>query len=79
MWSSIIERDSNQQSAMHSCARCLYLECLVDALKALESVIKSICNSKGWAYPTTDSTMKLLDIIVEKDCYLRLCNLRFPL
>jgi AbiJ N-terminal domain 4 len=43
-----------------------YQECLVDALKALESVIKSICNSKGWAYQTTDSTKKLLDIIFEK-------------
>ena len=32
-----------------------YQECLVDALKALESVIKSICDSKGWAYQTTDS------------------------
>jgi AbiJ N-terminal domain 4 len=43
-----------------------YQECLVDALKALESVLKSICNSKGWAYQTTDSTKKLLDIIFEK-------------
>ena len=43
-----------------------YQECLVDALKALESVIKSICDAKGWAYQTTDSNKKLLDIIFEK-------------
>lgn len=44
-----------------------YQECLVDALKAFESVIKSICNAKGWAYQTSDSIKKLIDIIFDKE------------
>lgn len=44
-----------------------YQECLVYALKALESVIKSICDAKGWPYRATDSNMKLLDIIFKKE------------
>lgn len=44
-----------------------YQECLVDALKALESVIKSICDSKGWTYQTSDSIKNLLKIIFDKE------------
>jgi hypothetical protein len=44
-----------------------YQECLVDALKALESVIKSICDAKGWTYQTSDSIKKLLEIIFDKE------------
>ena len=44
-----------------------FQECLVDALKALESVIKSICDAKGWAYQTSDSIKKLLEIIFDKE------------
>ena len=43
-----------------------YQECLVDALKALESVLKSICDAKSWSYQVSDSTKKLLDIVFEK-------------
>lgn len=44
-----------------------YQECLVDALKALESVIKSICDAKGWRYQTSDSIKNLLKIIFDKE------------
>lgn len=44
-----------------------YQECLVDALKALESVIKSICDTKGWTYQTSDSIKNLLKIIFDKE------------
>jgi hypothetical protein len=44
-----------------------YQECLVDALKALESVIKSICDSKGWTYQASDSIKNLLKIIFDKE------------
>jgi AbiJ N-terminal domain 4 len=44
-----------------------YQECLVDALKAIESVIKSICDSKGWTYQTSDSIKNLLKIIFDKE------------
>jgi AbiJ N-terminal domain 4 len=44
-----------------------YQECLVDALKALESVIKSICDAKGWTYKTSDSIKNLLGIIFDNE------------
>jgi AbiJ N-terminal domain 4 len=44
-----------------------FQECLVDALKALESVIKSICKTKGWAYQASDSIKKLIEIIFDKE------------
>ena len=40
-------------------------ESLVDALKAMESVIKVICESKGWQYSATDSANKLLNIVFQ--------------
>lgn len=37
-------------------------ECLTDCLKALESVLKTICKLKGWSYQETDTSSKLIQI-----------------
>jgi hypothetical protein len=37
-------------------------ECLTECLKSFESVMKSICNEKGWTYNQTDSAKKLIQI-----------------
>ncbi|MCM0082119.1 hypothetical protein L4X63_11005 [Geomonas sp. Red32] len=44
-----------------------YKECLVDSLKALESVMKSICHSQKWAYNQNDTAKKLIDILFQKE------------
>lgn len=38
-------------------------DALVNALNALESVIKTICDKKGWAYPPNSSASKLIDTV----------------
>jgi len=43
-----------------------YKECLVDALKSFESVMKAICNKQGWPYNQDDSAKKLINICLEK-------------
>lgn len=37
-------------------------ECLTECLKALESVMKSICKEKDWTYNQTDTAKKLIQI-----------------
>ncbi len=39
-----------------------YKECLVDTLKAFESVMKAICQKQGWPYNQNDTSKKLIDI-----------------
>lgn len=39
-----------------------YKECLADSNKALESVLKSICEQRGWTYQESDTAKRLLDI-----------------
>ncbi len=41
-------------------------ECLVDALKSMESVIKAICTKRHWAYNQTDTSKTLINICFEK-------------
>lgn len=36
-------------------------ECLVDTLKAFESVMKAICQKQGWLYKQTDTAKTLID------------------
>jgi hypothetical protein len=38
-------------------------ECLVDCLKSFESVMKTICTKRGWAFNSTDPAKKLLDVL----------------
>ena len=42
-------------------------ECLNECLKAFESVMKIICTEKRWAYNTTDSSKKLIQVCFEND------------
>lgn len=39
-----------------------YKECLVDALKAFESTMKSICAKRKWTFKSTDTAKTLIDI-----------------
>lgn len=39
-------------------------ECLVECLKAFESTMKSICDSKGWEYKPRDTAKTLIDICI---------------
>ncbi|MDD1779287.1 MAG: hypothetical protein LUQ65_14060 [Candidatus Helarchaeota archaeon] len=43
-----------------------YKECLVEALKSFESVMKAICDKKGWVYNQNDTAKKLIDICFDK-------------
>jgi hypothetical protein len=44
-----------------------YKEALVDALKAFESVMKTICDTQKWTYSQTDTPKKLIDILFQKE------------
>ena len=44
-----------------------YKECLVDTLKAFESVMKAICQKQGWAYNQNDTAKKLIDICFQNN------------
>ncbi len=41
-------------------------ECLVDCLKALESLMKAICDTNKWKYEKTDTAQRLINICLEK-------------
>jgi hypothetical protein len=43
-----------------------YKECLNECLKAFESVMKAICVKRGWAYSSTDTVSKLINICFDK-------------
>ena len=42
-----------------------YKECLVDALKAFESVMKAICEKQKWPYKQNDTAKRLIDICLK--------------
>jgi hypothetical protein len=42
-------------------------EALTDALKALESTLKVICNKRGWAVQPSDTAKKLIDVCFAQD------------
>lgn len=42
-------------------------ECLTECLKAFESVMKSICKEKDWAFNQTDTAKKLIQICFENE------------
>jgi hypothetical protein len=42
-------------------------ECLTECLKALESVMKSICKEKGWSFNQTDTAKKLIQICFQNN------------
>lgn len=42
-----------------------YKEAIVEALKALESTLKSICSARGWAYTPNDTAQRLIGIVFE--------------
>jgi hypothetical protein len=42
-----------------------YKECLVDTLKAFESVMKTICKKRKWTYGAKDTAKKLIQICFE--------------
>jgi|SRR5690554_2690139 len=42
-------------------------ECLTECLKALESVMKSICKEKGWAFNQTDTAKKLIQVCFQNN------------
>ena len=44
-----------------------YKECLVDTLKAFESVMKAICQKQGWAYKQNDTAKKLIDLCFQNN------------
>ena len=46
-----------------------YEECLVDALRSFESVMKAICHKQKWVYNQNDAAKKLIEIS-EKDLIL---------
>ncbi len=39
-----------------------YKDCLVDALKSFESVMKAVCDKQRWAYDAGDTAKKLIDV-----------------
>ena len=41
-----------------------YEESTTDCLKALESLLKTICTNRGWAYDTKDAAKKLIGIVL---------------
>jgi len=44
-----------------------YKECLNDCLKAFESILKSICKKRGWAYDAKDTAKTLLEIVFQQN------------
>jgi hypothetical protein len=40
-----------------------YEECLADCLKAFESTMKAICHNRRWAYSSTDTAKRLIEVI----------------
>ena len=42
-------------------------ECLVDCLKSFESVMKAICDERGWAYSQKDAAAKLLSVCFDNE------------
>lgn len=44
-----------------------YKECLVDSLKAFESVMKSICEKQGWEYNQKDTAKKLIEVCLQNE------------
>jgi hypothetical protein len=44
-----------------------YKETLVDCLKSFESLIKGICEKRGWVYKKTDNAKNLITICFEKN------------
>ncbi len=42
-------------------------EALNDALKSFESTIKTICDKRGWAYDSKDTSKRLIEICYQKD------------
>ena len=50
-------------SALEHYRKGRYKECLNDCLKAFESSIKAICETRGWTYNDGDSISRLIEII----------------
>lgn len=44
-----------------------YKESMVEALKAFESTMKSICVEKRWKYNSTDTAAKLIDVLFKEE------------
>ncbi len=44
-----------------------YKESLVEALKAFESVMKTICHNQKWTYSQTDTAKKLIEILFQNN------------
>lgn len=44
-----------------------YKECLVDTLKSFESVMKAICDKRGWPYKSGDTAKSLLSICMKNN------------
>ncbi|BAY30314.1 hypothetical protein NIES2107_21580 [Nostoc carneum NIES-2107] len=44
-----------------------YKECLVECLKALESTMKTICDSQGWTYQAGDPAKKLINVCFQNN------------
>ena len=43
-----------------------YKNALVEALKAFESVLKTICSIRGWSYERTDTASKLIEVVLRE-------------
>lgn len=43
-----------------------FKDALVEALKAFESVLKTICGIRGWSYGTTDTASKLIEVVLRE-------------
>ncbi len=46
-----------------------YQECLVDALKAFESTMKTICNLRGWTTQSNDTAKNLIAICIKNGLF----------
>lgn len=44
-------------------------ECMVDALKAFESTLKTICTKRGWVIPSTPTAQTLISTCMEKGLF----------
>lgn len=44
-----------------------YEESTTECLKSLESLLKTICSKRGWAYDTNDTAKKLISIVLNND------------
>lgn len=54
-----------------------YKECLVDALKAFESTLKTICNLRGWPIKPTDTAKHLIDTCMDNGLFPRYLESQF--